>query len=63
MTTLLKRLSLNLERRVNNSLGDDASGPSRGLASTHSFNDFSMHINQEGRFDSVFAAIELANQP
>lgn len=47
MTTLLKRLSMNLERRVHNSLGDDASGPTRGMASTHSFNDFSMHINQE----------------
>ena len=50
MATLLKRLSLNLERR---SVGnrDDAGLPASaraGMGNSPSFNDFSMHIGQEG---------------
>ena len=43
MATLLKRLSLNYERR-----GRDESAASRTMASTSSFNDFSLHIGQDG---------------
>jgi hypothetical protein len=50
MTTLLKRLSLNLERKVTNSSMDESANPSRGLAASHSFNDFSMHTQQDSKF-------------
>lgn len=51
METFLKRISLNLERRVNGpSAADEPDhGTSRGMLSNASFNDFSMHIGQEGK--------------
>lgn len=48
MTSLLKRLSVNLERRVTGQLDDMEPGSSRGVTASTSFNDFSMHIGQEG---------------
>lgn len=46
MTTLLKRLSLNIERKVQNSSFEET--PNSRMPQTHSFNDFSLHINQDG---------------
>ena len=47
MATLLKRLSMNYERRGREDVGTTPGG-SRTMASTSSFNDFSMHIGQDG---------------
>jgi hypothetical protein len=53
MTTLLKRLSmsLDLERRSSFAAADHSlrePGAARGVAASTSFNDFSMHVGQEG---------------
>lgn len=61
MTNLLKRLSLNLERR-GMSDAEQSHSPSFGVTSSASFNDFSMHIGQEGKYAaliSTFAALWL----
>lgn len=52
MATLLRRLSLNIDRSASARIGDEQPGSARAAAlptlpSNTSFNDFSMHVGQE----------------
>lgn len=53
MATLLRRLSLNIDRSASARIGDEQPGSARAalptLPSNTSFNDFSMHVGQEGK--------------